>query len=442
METPYKRGIPGHCHRWQLYGHAAANCHAQPRCVKCFVPHWTKDCDRTKETGAEKCNCIERQDIDSSQFPPLNQARNVHTSGEGAKASPRVASGDEFRPAPPSKINLWKKLPPRVTWQQQFKETTVRESTKSSSLSTGTTACAFGEDINIIMLIFQEAKRVEVAELASKFRKAKHRVDRLRIIMENQEVINKNGREMEVLAEDLYFNIVTPLTPTHYPNDDNRIPDILDIAFIKEVAMKEINISILNSIPHNIISTDDIDNAIGVLTNHISTVVDNSSQVVPANSGRKKLPRDVNELIRAKNAALKKASKYPMCENRSYTRVFQRKVKARMQEVRNDNWSDLMVESSPSHKAYWRLAKALKTEGASPNPALREPDNSIAFDDQEKAEVEEEVRRRVSLLPKDDLNPITLDKTSSETRVPQGYTLSPLLYSAYGNDIPRPRTGV
>ncbi|GBP67589.1 Nucleic-acid-binding protein from transposon X-element [Eumeta japonica] len=58
-EAPYKRGMPGQCHRCQLYGHAAANCYAQPRCVKCLVPHWTRDCDRNKESGGEPscCNC-------------------------------------------------------------------------------------------------------------------------------------------------------------------------------------------------------------------------------------------------------------------------------------------------------------------------------------------------------------------------------------------------
>ncbi|GBP65923.1 Probable RNA-directed DNA polymerase from transposon X-element [Eumeta japonica] len=56
----------------------------------------------------------------------------------------------------------------------------------------------------------------------------------------------------------------------------------------------------LNNIPNDIVSTDDIDNAIGALTNHIRTVVDDSSRTVPANSDRKELPRDVKELIRQK----------------------------------------------------------------------------------------------------------------------------------------------
>ncbi|GBP86175.1 hypothetical protein EVAR_57880_1 [Eumeta japonica] len=95
--------------------------------------------------------------------------------------------------------------------------------------------------------------------------------------------------------------------------------------------LEGIDTPISNSIPNDIVLTDDIDNAIRVLTNHIRTVVDDSSRIVPANSDRKELPKDVRELIRAKNAALR-ASKYPTCVNRSHVRALQRKVRARMQE--------------------------------------------------------------------------------------------------------------
>ncbi|GBP80885.1 Nucleic-acid-binding protein from transposon X-element [Eumeta japonica] len=57
VEAPHKKGGPGQCHRCQLYGHAAANCHADPRCVKCLIPHWTRECPRTRESG-EKPSCV------------------------------------------------------------------------------------------------------------------------------------------------------------------------------------------------------------------------------------------------------------------------------------------------------------------------------------------------------------------------------------------------
>ncbi|GBP11394.1 Probable RNA-directed DNA polymerase from transposon BS [Eumeta japonica] len=264
-------------------------------------------------------------------------------------------------------------------------------------------------------------------------------------------------------------------------------------------APEEINTPILNSIPNDIVSIDDIDNAIGALTDHITTVVESSSRTVPAKSDRRELPRDVIELIRDKNATLRRAGKYPTCENRSRARTLQ-------------------------HKG---LAKALKTEGAVPTPALKRPDSSIAFDDREKAEsladsnenqcsenphttwnmlggwkrrphhsypqqalrfieyISEgfkvkkktvavffdvakafdrvwhaglihklyklELRDRLVLIIHHYISnyhfSFRLYNTYSSMRpiragVPQGSTLSPLLYSAYVNDIPHPSTGV
>ncbi|GBP41483.1 Probable RNA-directed DNA polymerase from transposon BS [Eumeta japonica] len=97
-----------------------------------------------------------------------------------------------------------------------------------------------------------------------------------------------------------------------------------------------------------------------------------------------------------------------------------------------------MVEIKLSHKAFWGLAKALKTEKAVPTPALRKRDNSIAFDDREKAECLQTAlnnnaqktprltlnmlggwTRRfvaVSLPPKDDLDPITQDEVSKHIK--------------------------
>ncbi|GBP67321.1 Probable RNA-directed DNA polymerase from transposon X-element [Eumeta japonica] len=43
---------------------------------------------------------------------------------------------------------------------------------------------------------------------------------------------------MKVLARDLHFNIITPLTPTCYPNNINHRPNILDITLMKGIALK------------------------------------------------------------------------------------------------------------------------------------------------------------------------------------------------------------
>ncbi|GBP88547.1 Nucleic-acid-binding protein from transposon X-element [Eumeta japonica] len=57
VEAPYKKGRPGQCHRCQLYSHASANCNANTRCVKCLVPHWTRDCPLSYDSE-EKPSCV------------------------------------------------------------------------------------------------------------------------------------------------------------------------------------------------------------------------------------------------------------------------------------------------------------------------------------------------------------------------------------------------
>ncbi|GBP11895.1 ATP-dependent RNA helicase DHX33 [Eumeta japonica] len=148
----------------------------------------------------------------------------------------------------------------------------------------------------------------------------------------------------------------------------------------------------------------------GALTNHVRTVVEESEREVPASSDRRKFPPDILELIRAKNAALRRASAYPTPEYRSRARALQREVKARLPK-----------RSKP--RIY-------------PIPHSK-PDNSEAIDDAEIAEcladsietqcshaspphdiahisrIEEEVLQKTSLEPKDDLAPVSLSEVQT-----------------------------
>ncbi|GBP70389.1 hypothetical protein EVAR_45656_1 [Eumeta japonica] len=74
---------------------------------------------------------------------------------------------------------------------QQAKETTRKSLKPSTPLRhAGSTASALGEDVTTIMSILHVVRSTEVSDLAVKFRKAKHGVDRLRIILDNQDLIN------------------------------------------------------------------------------------------------------------------------------------------------------------------------------------------------------------------------------------------------------------
>ncbi|GBP87774.1 Probable RNA-directed DNA polymerase from transposon BS [Eumeta japonica] len=112
----------------------------------------------------------------------------------------------------------------------------------------------------------------------------------------------------------------------------------------------------------------------------------------------------------------------------NFARALQREMKARVQEFRNETWSDLMEEIRPTHKAFWKITKALKTE------IIPLTDGTTALDDAKVAEciadsietqcshvspphgiahinsIEEEVLQKTSLEPKDDLTPVSLSK--------------------------------
>lgn len=87
VEAPYKRGYPGQCHRCQLYGHAASNCTAAPRCVKCAGDHPTALCKRNAATDGPP-SCI----LCSTSGHPANY-----------RGCPRAPQPKIVRPAPSNK---------------------------------------------------------------------------------------------------------------------------------------------------------------------------------------------------------------------------------------------------------------------------------------------------------------------------------------------------
>ncbi|GBP67648.1 Nucleic-acid-binding protein from transposon X-element [Eumeta japonica] len=129
VEAPRSRGGPGQCHRCQRYGHAAANCHADPRCVKCLVPHWTRECPRTRDSG-EKPECVNCGQLHMAnyrgcpkapKFAPPKQKRSTNNrpsrASEGLirndanfpelRAKPSRDAPAAFRLAPAPPTNPW-----------------------------------------------------------------------------------------------------------------------------------------------------------------------------------------------------------------------------------------------------------------------------------------------------------------------------------------------
>ncbi|GBP41864.1 Probable RNA-directed DNA polymerase from transposon BS [Eumeta japonica] len=187
-------------------------------------------------------------------------------------------------------------------------------------------------------------------------------------------------------------------------------------------------------------TTEGIEHAIGALTSQVRTVVKKCERKVPASSDRRKFPPDICELIRAKNAALRRASAYPTPEYRSRARALQREVKARVQAFRNESQAFRNATSwrklDRLIKRFEKSPKRLKQRGILLY-ILKRPNGSIVLYDAEVAEciadsietqcshvspphdiahintTEEEVLQKTSFEPKDDLTPVSLSEVQT-----------------------------
>ncbi|GBP32246.1 hypothetical protein EVAR_27670_1 [Eumeta japonica] len=162
VEAPYKRGILGQRHCCQLYSHDVTNCHAPPRCVKCLDSYWTRG---ARESGGKPVSW-------SISLPNRQSILRRRKQPEEKTSS-----------QPPPQANQWKNLLPWVN-TKQTKGTNIKDSQNQTSRQAGTAASALGDDIGTIMSILQAVRSAEVADLAAKFKKAKHGVYRLKIILE------------------------------------------------------------------------------------------------------------------------------------------------------------------------------------------------------------------------------------------------------------------
>ncbi|GBP94768.1 RNA-directed DNA polymerase from mobile element jockey [Eumeta japonica] len=181
-------------------------------------------------------------------------------------------------------------------------------------------------------------------------------------------VSNPGSNKLAKLLRKLKFDIMAPLTLTHYADDLVSHPSIIDIAITKGVAfnvnciepihrlvsdhrpvllrmgpptggcpkpmikitdwkrvssaLEKVDTPAFNNIPDAIETTDEIDSSIEAITNHIRTMVERCLRVVPASVNRRKLPANTLELLRAKKAALRHACAYPSRDNRSRARAF------------------------------------------------------------------------------------------------------------------------
>ncbi|GBP55085.1 hypothetical protein EVAR_46382_1 [Eumeta japonica] len=145
MEAPHKKSGPGQCHRCQLYSLAAANCRADPRCVKYLVPHWTRESNSNRPKNGPAA-----PPWDLINFPDL----------AGNKSTPSVTTS---RPAS-TPANPWVKT--MLTMSSRAAPGPPREADRrappvSPPVSATAGTSSFGDDIQTVMAILRACRNVE-----------------------------------------------------------------------------------------------------------------------------------------------------------------------------------------------------------------------------------------------------------------------------------------
>lgn len=107
------------CRRCQRWGHATANCRADPVCTKCSLDHWTKECsivdkDKTDTHTFIKCaNCKGDHVAFSKECPQYKkrieqiEQRKEQIYNIGRKAAYPPINKTNYVPAPLPQINAW-----------------------------------------------------------------------------------------------------------------------------------------------------------------------------------------------------------------------------------------------------------------------------------------------------------------------------------------------
>ncbi|GBP20662.1 Probable RNA-directed DNA polymerase from transposon BS [Eumeta japonica] len=353
-EALYNKGGPGQCYRWQRYGYVAANFHVQPRCVEWLTPHWTNECSLTKEQveNLSWVNCGQNHTANYRGCPkaPKTVYKKTHKTDKGQNKR-------EIHSIVVTDNNALHEFMGRYGTGLEVQEIGTSNSGSvcffRGGYPNGDPLYCFDSDHRQV--------RLRISSLAGGGTKPTIKVTEWKIVSTTLEEAD------------------TPAL--------NNVPDITE-------------------------TTDEIDSAIGAFTNHIRTVVERSSWVVPVAIDRRKLPADAFELLRAKNVALCHAYVYST-----------RKIVPK-HGLSND-----------------KITKALKSEGYLPTPPLLRPDSFLAIDDQEKAEcivdsiqfqcshttpphdnqhiqnIEEEVRHITSFEPHEDLPPVSLDKDQKLVKI-------------------------
>jgi len=291
----------------------------------------------------------------------------------------------------------------------------------------------------------------------------------------NSRINNSSGNKLSRYLDDkLNITVASPTTPTHYPNNPNHLPDILDIAIMKTGQLKFhlenfpsslssdhspiiINLNHLVSLssppkpilftdwekfrgldesthfpPPKLASPQEIETSIHFLTNVISATLKSCSSTLTPNTQNHDLPRNIIREISFKRRlrALWQRTRDPFIKTQLNSQTS--RVRSLLLSHRDKEWSNFLgsVENrNDGRSAFFKLNRRLIRKPPPQHP-LKDSNGSLCYDAVSKAELfadSMEFQFRVSNTPQplDELIFSTLSDFNNSNRHQKSIFFSP-----------------
>ncbi|KAL4100752.1 hypothetical protein QTP88_020784 [Uroleucon formosanum] len=243
-------------------------------------------------------------------------------------------------------------------------------------------------------------------------------------------VTNPNGSKLQAFIENTPFSISAPNTPTYFPTDINRLPDILDILIIKSVPFacvheplieldsdhipvkitisspslfSRTNNSLIKGkpdwnrfsnhvqsnlkIPTSIPTTQIAEQTAVHLTDVITEAAQTCSNSVPqAIHSPGYLPHSISSLIRRKHLARRTWQNHRNPTDKKILNLLTKKVQVALQNYRVSSYNSYLSNLRPGESNLWKATKRLLNQDINTIPPLR-TDAKFVISDQEKCDV-------------------------------------------------------
>lgn len=218
----------------------------------------------------------------------------------------------------------------------------------------------------------------------------------------NSRICNQKGKDLLQHSSTRQYVVCAPFEPTYYPYDKRWLPDVLDVALIKNVAINynltvevvmdsdhqpvtlELDMELRNAItrpiknyskadwrgftyqlenklgaPPPLNSHTEIDRNVQKLITAINTASEKHIPLKKPVTFRLKLPSDIIDLINEKNRVRKTWQRTGLRHHKTQLNQIQELVRLKIGEYKNKEWDTKVEELKTQDGSVWKMTKAL-----------------------------------------------------------------------------------